>query len=753
MWNERTWGVGYVKALRQALDAAGFDHTRISVNDGTVTAQCIDCKNFTDGSITTAAAEDPAFAAALGIIGVHSGDVGGVGRIDSSKFNWEAAGVDYIQSESNVIDGPMPQWVPNAGNAFGSGLSWPRVFLLNYVQARATGTILCPMTHAWTWAYGRNNHGHSQFMQPWSGHYDLGSAFWSQAQFTQATSPGWYFLDGTGSGSWDASDDNGIGGMDDWLVYASLVAPDLSAFSIVAINVNDTVAAPMQFQLAGQLLETFGAGASTLAVWTTNETDWFALNPAVVPIPASGAFNYSIPPRTVVTLTTLRSLSRANPQIPPKAAFPLPYSNDFESQSIDQPGRLLSDLFGAFYIAADPIGQRGNVLRQAVPVNPGTNSWLSSSEGMPFTSLPAPGTAWANANVSAYVLITPADMVGNGSAIAPAICGRTPIWQPADYRSSDGHLGICLSIDADGGWKVQQTQIKSSSSGNVTILAAGTLPSSAGAAVGVWHALSLAFVDDTFQASIDGVVVATKSGLGFSTGVYGIGSGWHTAHFDGVQLQPSGPITGAPDEGVHGPTPNSWLFDILPGEVLVNNITGWAGFALDLTDPSITQPLSASSIGRFRARGNVGQHGLNIFDASTGSSVMPGGQSVTVDLSSSGCPTTDLLGYCYVTIPSGPVSLLQGHVYYVVSSETSGPGADVTIEMTNPSAATTHANNKRDGTTLLSYQGPGKGSIAGRVYSSSTSVAPTFTGGAAADTWTLIPEIDTMFGPLNLVLV
>ena len=101
----------------------------------------------------------------------------------------QAAGKSYINSESNEIDGAfftpdgsIPQWAPNGGSSLGPALSWPRQFLLNYINNRITGTIICPLSHAWTWAYGRHNHGTALFIEPWSGYYVLGGAFWTQVR-------------------------------------------------------------------------------------------------------------------------------------------------------------------------------------------------------------------------------------------------------------------------------------------------------------------------------------------------------------------------------------------------------------------------------------------------------------------------------------------------------------------------------------------------------------------------------------------
>ena len=158
--NERPFSRQWTIALRAALDLNGFNSTKISVNDNT-NCCCTDCQNFTDSSITTAAKNDPEFRKALGVIGLHSSSP------LPSDYDWAADGKIFIQSEANDVDGPLietadgsfPQWAPNAASPYGPGLEWPLHFLQNYAQGRNTGMIICPLSHAWTWAYGRHNHG------------------------------------------------------------------------------------------------------------------------------------------------------------------------------------------------------------------------------------------------------------------------------------------------------------------------------------------------------------------------------------------------------------------------------------------------------------------------------------------------------------------------------------------------------------------------------------------------------------------
>ena len=195
----------------------------------------------------------------------------------------------------------------------------------------------------------------------------------------------------------------------------------------------------------------------------------------------------------------------------------------------------------------------------------------------------------------------------------------------------------------------------------------------------------------------------------------------------------------------HLRTPGSFLFDILPGETLINNASGWGGMALDLSAspacaPSPTRnvtqsPLSITSLGRFLSRGNVNTHLMDILRASDGSSVLPNGP-VSVTLAD--C-SSDLLGFCYSPPFSLPVTLPVGDVYYIVAEEVAN--GDTLRVMTNPARGTIHAGGKRDGTTSMTYQGPGVGCIAGRVWRPSSSA-----------TWTITPDLDTAFGPVNFLV-
>lgn len=494
------------------------------------------------------------------------------------------------------------------------------------------------------------------------------------------------------------------------------MSPALDAFSTIAVNVASNETAPLSFALVDALATTF-AGTS-LAAWTSNATSLFT-QVADVRVGADGTFSFALPPRTALTLTTLRTLRKAAPVVPPRAPFPLPYASAFAAQPRNAPGRMLSDLFGAFAVGADPLSARGNVLLQASLGAP--HAWLGGSDGAPFTSLPAPGTALANAAFSVDALVMREDSpVTNDASVS--VCGRVPIWQPANFRSGTDVPGVCLWLNASGPWQLVEQVL----GGARNVLAVGLIDNAAS----VWHKLGLSFADDAVEAFIDGAMVAniSQGTLRVSAGGFGFGSGYHAAAFDAVSLAPS---PGHADAAAAG----SWLFDVLPGEALVSNFTGWAGFVLDLNAPDSSDVVVAS-LGRFRVRNNSRTHELDVLDAATGASVLPGARPVI----NFGTCASDALGFCAASIPSGPARLSAGARYYVVSREEAG--GDAFIAITDAAAATTHAH--RDGTTLMSYAGPGRGVVAGKVSRADGAA------GVGAAGFTEEGDIECMYGPLNL---
>ena len=103
------------------------------------------------------------------------------------------------------------------------------------------------------------------FNDPWTGFYQLGAPFFTQAQFTQFTEIGWRFIDGA------AGQNCGVPA-NCTLTYATLAAPDLSHFSLIAVNTG-SVPLSLNLELAGPLTKFHG---TPLQIWRSIETEYFA---------------------------------------------------------------------------------------------------------------------------------------------------------------------------------------------------------------------------------------------------------------------------------------------------------------------------------------------------------------------------------------------------------------------------------------------------------------------------------------------
>ena len=166
--------------------------------------------------------------------------------------------------------------------------------------------------------------------------YTVNSPIWTSAQWTQFTQPGWRFLSVPGGGS---------GALPGGGSYVTLVPPgDTSQVTLIletlegrCLRCAGEAPSPVTtytFQLAGGLPQ---AGA-VLNVWSTNSTAYFVQLPPVV-VAADGTFSVTLPPDTMMTVSTLQGFHGVHPTPPPSAPFPLPYEDDFNGYAEDAMAR------------------------------------------------------------------------------------------------------------------------------------------------------------------------------------------------------------------------------------------------------------------------------------------------------------------------------------------------------------------------------------------------------------------------------
>ena len=509
IWNEDSWTADYIEQYRAAMDAAGFEKTQLVANDGSV------------GDLVAQMETDAKLRDAVQIVGVHAGVPSASGTTGARVA---AMNKVYWESEDNIIDGPM---YPDLKHD--TALEWVNNILSNYILQNITGTIECPLFHAWTQNLGRHNHGSMMFNDPWSGHYQLGAPFWAQAQITQLVEIGWTMLPvGRGSGTL-------ISGA----VFVTFVSPNQTDFTIVLVT-SATSPSVVTFKLlpGGSV----NAHGRLLHVWTTTRGSAFKAGSPITPTP-TGEVTVSVPAEAVLSVSTIADAAHVEFPVPPRTSFPFPYTASFDDQPVATPGRYLSDAWGSFEVfLMSSLGSTGgstagnHVLRQSAVGCPIV--WHTHSGGQacgdsdPFTLLPS-GTNWMNYKVAVRTML-PANATGVGSEPYSVICGRISIWPLRDevLRTLQGSppVGVCLILSINGTWRVEERDNHQNK-----LLGHGSLPAvnnvlSRTDSAGRWYNMSLGFSDDLVTYSIDSAVTSTVK-ITSMNGVAGFGSGFHHAFF------------------------------------------------------------------------------------------------------------------------------------------------------------------------------------------------------------------------------
>eukprot|EP00041_Stephanoeca_diplocostata_P014242 m.256892 g.256892 ORF g.256892 m.256892 type:complete len:368 (+) comp19632_c0_seq35:1684-2787(+) len=288
----------------------------------------------------------------------------------------------------------------------------------------------------------------------------------------------------------------------------------------------------------------------------------------------AGTLLLTVPAAAVTTLssvTVAAAAGWATTRIPRRTRFPMPYVSAAHHQPVDAPCKYLSAVYGAFEIAPSAETPSGTVCRQAVPQDPGPNAWTHRRNGWPIALMPS-GTNVANSRISVRGKIGPGGVTDTGAPPPVAslrVCGRVPIWGPAECEPVGFSLGVCLSVlentSAAGqptySWLLTEAMnqynqpphsprahsaARGASCAAHTVLAHGTLAAPE-ASHGMWWNLTLLFSGTTVTAAV--AMVPTNQTLHtaaaggtystqLSSGVAGIGSGWNVAEYDGFEVAP-----------------------------------------------------------------------------------------------------------------------------------------------------------------------------------------------------------------------
>ncbi|MFF2750537.1 RICIN domain-containing protein [Kitasatospora sp. NPDC058048] len=485
-WNERGYDKAWFEKLRTDLDAHGHQGTTLVASDS-------DDEHW---SIAADMAADPAFAKAVGVIGLHG-------------TCWHSAPVYTACPGSDTATGLGKRlWASEDDNdSYGADpAALARNVNREYLDARITADIKWALVSSWPSNLPYAGAGLMAADQPWSGNYAVGRDIWVMGHTTQFAKPGWQYLD-TSSGYLDGTGANGDPHSGSYVTLKS--GKD---YSTVIEATDATAAQTVTFKVAG------GLSTGQVHVWATdmNSTDqskWFVHTQDVTP--KSGSYSLTVQPGYVYTVTTTTGQGKGTATPPAPTSMPLPYQADLGGYSEGATARYFHDWAGAFETAPCPSGATTPMcLRQVITRAP--IPWHGDMNYTPLTLLGDP--SWAHYQAST-------DVTFEEAGTSAELLGRI------DHVDHD-RSGYHLKIDDTGAWSL----FSENRSGADTVLASGSY---SGAGAGTWHNLALAVQGQSITASIDHTQVASVADAGHGIGQIGLGvGGFQHADFANTTVTP-----------------------------------------------------------------------------------------------------------------------------------------------------------------------------------------------------------------------
>ena len=403
----------------------------------------------------------------------------------------DVVGVHYPKSGSTSAarDCGKPIWAsedgPWKGNWAGAA-AIAKAHNRNYINGRMTKTILWSPVTAYYDNLPLPGSGVMRANSPWSGHYDAQPALWATAHTTQFAKPGWKYLDG------------GCGNLPNGGTFVALTPPEGGDYSVIIETIDASAAQAISFSLQG------GLSTAPVHVWRSSPDKLFLQIEDV--IPQDGTLTLTLDSGCIYSLTTTTGQNRGGVGSPPPAPFPTPYEEDFDSYPLGATPKYFQDQAGIFEIVRKSRGQ-GKCLRQIVDRK--GIEWGLHLNPSPETFLGDPN--WMDYEVSVDALIERPGFVSLFGRV-----GTVP--QTAGLPN-----GYWLKLDERGCWELGTAN---------TALASGRVPGPARA----WRALKLRFAGRLIQAFIDDQRVTVVADPTYVAGMVGVGSGWHPAQFDNLQI-------------------------------------------------------------------------------------------------------------------------------------------------------------------------------------------------------------------------
>jgi galactosylceramidase len=505
IWNERDYDTAYIKLLRRTLDRAGLGKTGIDAGEQWQVEK--------KWMIAEDLRKDPELRAAVAAVNAHSTEQ--VGHRTPEVLNpWRPGAEDY----------KLPVW-NGEGHAYGgdwfAALDHAR-FNRAYPVGRITKTITWSLITSYPDYLPAPDSGPMRAKTPWSGHYEVQPPIWIMAHFNQFARPGWRYV-ATGSLVLKEGKSHRESGS-----ITTLKDPATDDYSIIIETSDFREPVPLRFRLAGKL------SPAALAVWrSTFKQDAFLRLDDINP--ARGEFSLLALPASIYSLTTTRGQTKGTPPhpIPGDTPFPARYANDFEAPAPGGSPRFFLDQHGVFEVTARSDGL-GRCLTQVIP-----------QQGIVWRKCQFPHTVLGDIAWRDYQFATDFSL---------PVAGKVRFWVrlgKLDGMGAEQNAGYGLEFDEQGRWSLKAAA-KLLASGKVPALGSG------------WHRVAVVVRGTEIEATLDQQLLAKIVDAQFQAGVIGLGTDWHRASFDNLEvvlLDPTGKPVSAPRPGIlsHEASPETAL--------------------------------------------------------------------------------------------------------------------------------------------------------------------------------------------------
>jgi hypothetical protein len=493
-WNEHGYNVEWTERLRNTLDLDGYSSVQIIVADSYPGPHYQPARTF---GVARTAADDPAFKAAIGAIGVH--DTCGHPTNGFKCFSTPVA--RHLG---------LPLWESEVGSLKGNGAAADLARTINngYIEADIVGYVEWPLVAGMPPGLIYSNRGLLTTNQPQSGYYYVDRVLWATAQTTQFVQPGWAHVLGAS------------GQLGDSGTYVGYEAPDETNWSMVAEDAGNQKYAKVVSPEKVTVHLTGGLATSDISVWETNlwsskSANWFVRQPDVKVV--NGTFSYTLQPGYVATFTSTTGQSKLSYPTLPYAPAKLPYA---ATPDASNEAWGLATEEGAFLYNPCLGGAEGQCLEQVAPQPP--IFWQIPPDGTPTPYAITGALNWSNYTVSSSVLFTNAA----GSA---GLIGRFDD-QARDPKEFNGYQ---FDLTAKGAWQLADN----SKLIGQTVLARGTV---VGVQAGHWYKITLTMIGDQISASVNSKRVVKVTNSLYRAGQAGIESNYNRVQFNKLTVTQAG---------------------------------------------------------------------------------------------------------------------------------------------------------------------------------------------------------------------